>query len=99
MISETKFFHEIFEEFVSLEETLNDNEIWKSNSILKLMNASDEFEDKNLIAEGLKMILSLCKFRERGELIDSYESDSSPIGSLNESDKYTLDSILKAEFI
>jgi hypothetical protein len=99
LISEIKFFHEIFEDFVCLEETLDDNEIWKSNSIIKLMNASDEFEDKHLIAEGLKMILNLCKFRECGALIDFYESESYSISDLNEPDKFLLDSILRAEFI
>ncbi|MFW9942024.1 MAG: hypothetical protein ACFFFT_13355 [Candidatus Thorarchaeota archaeon] len=99
MISETKFFHDIFEEFVSLEETLNDNEIWKSNSIIKLMNASDMFEDKHFIAEGLKMILNLCKFRECGALIDFYKLGSYSVSELNETDKYILDSVLRAEFI
>lgn len=98
MISETEFFHEIFEDFVFLEETLHDNEIWKSNSIIKLMNVSQEIEDKQIIAEGLKTILNLCKFRECGELIDLYESESYSINSLTKPDKYLVKSILKAEF-
>ena len=98
MISEIEFFHDIFEEFVCLEETLHDNDIWKSSSIIKLMNLSHEFEDKQMIAEGLKMILNLCKFREYGELIDFYDSKSYPVNDLTGPDKSLLDSILKAEF-
>lgn len=98
MISETEFFHKIFEEFVCLEETLHDNEIWKSNSIIQLMKASHEIDNKHLITEGLKMILNLCKFRENGELIDFYESESYSVDELGRSDKYILDSLLRAEF-
>ncbi|MFX1374287.1 MAG: hypothetical protein ACFFA0_00605 [Promethearchaeota archaeon] len=98
MISETKFFHEIFEEFVCSEETFHDSEIWKSNSIIKLMQASNEIEDKQVITEGLNMIINLCKFRECGELIDFYESGSYHINDLDGPDKYLADSILKAEF-
>lgn len=98
MITETEFFHDIFEEFVCLEETFHDNEIWKSNSIIKLMKASHEIENKQIITEGLKMILILCNFRECGALINFYESKSCPICDLNEPDKFLLDSILKAEF-
>ena len=76
MITETEFFHDIFEEFVYLEENLHDNEIWKSNLIIKLIKASDEIESKQIITEGLKMILSLCNFRECGALIDFFESES-----------------------
>ena len=98
LITETEFFHDIFEEFVCLEEDLHDNEIWKSNSIIKLMKASDEIESKQIIAEGLKMILSLCNFRECGDLIDSYESKSHPINDLTKFDKFLMESIIEAEF-
>ncbi|MBY8991370.1 MAG: hypothetical protein KGD58_11500 [Candidatus Lokiarchaeota archaeon] len=98
MISEIEFFHDIFDEFVCLEETLQDNEIWKSSSIIKLMNVSHEFEDKQMLAEGLKMILNLCKFRECGELIDFYDSESYHVNDLTGPDKGLVDSILKAEF-
>jgi hypothetical protein len=98
MISETKFFHEIFKEFVYLGENLHDNMVWKSNSIIKLMNISQEFEDKQMVAEGLKMILNLCKFKECGELFDFYESDSYSVNELTKPEKSLLNSILKAEF-
>jgi hypothetical protein len=98
MISAVEFFHEIFEEFVCLEETLHDNEIWRSNSIIKLMNASRELEDQQVVTDGLKMILNLCKFRECGALIDFYESGSYDITGLNNPEKLELTSILKAEF-
>ena len=98
MITETEIFHDIFEEFVCLEETFHDNEIWKSNSIIKLMKASHEIENKHIITEGLKMILILCNFRECGALINFFESGSYPICDLNEPDRFLLDSILKAEF-
>jgi hypothetical protein len=98
MISEVEFFHDIFEDFVCLEETIQDNEIWRSSSIIKLMKASHEIEDKQIITEGLKMILHLCKFRECGELIDFYEAGSYSINNLTRPDKYLVDSILRAEF-
>ena len=98
MITETEFFHDIFEDFVCLEENLHDNEIWKSNSIIKLIKASDEIENKQIIAEGLKMILCLCNFRECGHLIDYYESESHSINDLTKSDRFLMESILKAEF-
>jgi len=98
LITETEFFHDIFEDFVCLEENLHDNEIWKSKSIIKLIKASDEIESKQIITEGLKMILSLCNFRECGALIDFFESESCPICDLNEPNKCLFDSILKAEF-
>jgi len=98
MLLAVEFFHEIFEDFVSLEETFHDNEIWRSSSIIKLMNASRELENKEVVVEGLKMILNLCKFRECGALIDFYESGSYDIAELNAPDKVLVDSILKAEF-
>ena len=99
MTAEIEFFNEIFEEFVCSEENVKDNEIWKSNSIIKLMRASDGNENKCILEDGLKIILNLCKFRERGYLPDSYKSESYPVNELMEQDKDVLYSILKAEFI
>ena len=62
------------------------------------MKASHEIENEHLITEGLKMILNLCKFRENGDLIDFYESESFMVDELRRPDKYILDSILRAEF-
>ena len=96
---ETEFFDDIFEEFVCLEESFKDSEIWKSTSIIKLMKVSDEIENKHMIADGLKIILGLYKFKECGSLIDSYELESYSSNNLVELEKNIMDSILKAEFI
>ncbi len=99
MTAEIEFFNEIFEEFVCSEEDVQDNEIWKSTSIIKLMKASIGEENKSVLEDGLKIILNLCKFRDCGYLQDSYKSESYSVDELIESDKNKLDSILKAEFI
>ncbi|MFX1291815.1 MAG: hypothetical protein ACFFAG_12740 [Promethearchaeota archaeon] len=98
MISEVEFFHGILEEFLCLDNQRYKNEIWMSNSIIKLMLISDKFEDQTMLAEGLKIILNLCRFKECGELFDSYELESHPINEIAEIEKNLLRSILKAEF-
>ncbi len=99
MTTEIKLFNEIFEEFICLEDNIQDNEIWKSNSIIKLMRASTGIENKRILEDGLKIILNLCKFRECGYLQDSYKSKSYLVNDLMETDKILLESILRAEFI
>jgi hypothetical protein len=99
LISEVEFFDKIFEEFLDLDGNFYGNEIWTSNSIIKLMRTSDDFTDKNTVEEGLKIIINLSKFKECGALSDSYELESHPIDELAESEKTLLGSILKAEFI
>ena len=98
LITETEIFHDILEEFTCLEEDFNENEIWKSNAIIKLMQGSNKIPDKQIIEEGLKIVLSLCRFRECGYLVDSYESESYLINNLIEPDKSMIYSILKTEF-
>ena len=98
MITETEFFHEIFEEFLGLDNEIYEDEFWKSKSIIKLMHISGEIEDKQIIEEGLKIILSLCKFKECGNLIDSYESESYSAKDLIKPEKEILNTILIAEF-
>ncbi len=99
MTAEIEFFNDIFEEFVCSEDIIQDNEIWKSNSIIKLMRVLDGIENKCILEEGLKIILNLCKFRENGYLQDSYKSESYSVNDLMEPDKILLESILRAEFI
>lgn len=99
LTTEIEFFDEIFEEFVGSEDSINDSEIWKSNSIIKLMRSLDEIENKYVLEEGIKIILNLCKFRECRNLHDPYKSDSYLINDIMEQDKPILDSILRAEFI
>ena len=99
LTTEIEFFNEIFEEFICSEDNIQDNEIWKSNSIIKLMRASNGIENKCVLEDGLKIILNLCKFRERGHLHDPYKSESYSINVIMEPDKIILDSILRAEFI
>ncbi|MHA2006593.1 MAG: hypothetical protein ACXABO_17230 [Promethearchaeota archaeon] len=99
MITKTEFFNEIFEEFVCEDNRFNNYELWKSNSIIKLMRISKEVEDKRIVGEGLKIILSLCNYREYGNLVDYYESESYSVEELKEPDKILFESILLAEFI
>jgi hypothetical protein len=99
LTTEIEFFNDIFEEFICSEDNIQDNEIWKSNSIIKLMRASIGIENNHILEEGLKIILNLCKFRECGYLQDSYKSESYSVNSLMEPDKIILESILRAEFI
>ncbi len=98
MIAEIEFFTEIFEEFLGMDNQIYENELWKAHSIIKLMRVSNEFVDKELVEEGLKIIINLCRFKECGDLLDSYEKESYPINELEESEKILLGSILKAEF-
>ncbi|MBA7663011.1 hypothetical protein ES703_71044 [subsurface metagenome] len=99
MISEVEFFNEIFEDFICRDNQVHENELWKSHSIIKLMHNSDEFEDKKLVELGLKIIINLCRFKECGDLLDSYEIESQSVNELPESEKTLLNSILQAEFI
>jgi len=99
MISEAEFFTEIFEDFVGLDNNFQENVLWKSNSIIKLMQVSDEAEDKKIIEDGLNIIINLCKFKECGYLLDSYEIESCPSKLLLEPEREKFDSILQAEFI
>ncbi|MFX1310245.1 MAG: hypothetical protein ACFE9M_07315 [Promethearchaeota archaeon] len=98
MISEVEFFAEIFEDFLSLDNQLYENDLWKFHSIIKLMHFADEFKDPQIVEEGLKIIINLFKFKECGLLLDSYELESYPINKLAEPEKTLLGSILKAEF-
>ena len=98
MISETEFYCDIFEEFIDLDNFYQENELWKSNSIIKLMQISNRDDNKNVIEKGLKIILKLCKFKECGKLLDSYEIESFDIRDLIETEKQAFDSILVAEF-
>ena len=99
MIAEVEFFTEIFEKFLGMDNKFYENELWRSHSLIKLMQAADEFEDQKLVEEGLKIIINLCRFKECGELLDSYEIESQSINELPESEKTLLNSILKEEFI
>ncbi|MFW9827671.1 MAG: hypothetical protein ACFFEY_08770 [Candidatus Thorarchaeota archaeon] len=99
MISEVEFFTEIFEDFLTLDNNIYENELWRSNSIIKLMKASYEMACKEIIEDGLKIIVNLSKFKECGDLLDTYEINSYPINELMESEKTLLESILKAEFM
>ena len=98
MISEVEFFQGIFKEFLRLDNQHYENILWKANSIIKLMLLSDTFEDKTMVEEGLKIIIILCRFKECGEPLDSYEIESNPINKLAKTEKNLLRSILKAEF-
>ena len=98
MISEVEFFTDIFEDFLCLDNQLYENELWKFNSIIKLMQSSDEFEEEGIIEEGLKIIINLSRFKECGDVFDSYELGSHSISELTKPEKTLLGSILKAEF-
>ncbi|MFX0105265.1 MAG: hypothetical protein ACFE75_07225 [Candidatus Hodarchaeota archaeon] len=98
MISEVEFFTGIFEDFLCLDNNFYENELWKSHSIIKLMKASVELENTKIIEEGLNIIVNLCRFKECGDLLDSYEIESYSISELAEPEKTILGSILKAEF-
>ena len=98
MISETEFYSDIFEEFIDLDNLYQENELWKSNSIIKLMQISNGDDTKNVIEKGLKIILNLCNFKECGKILDSYEIESFDIRDLIEPEKRVFDSILVAEF-
>ncbi|MFX1501734.1 MAG: hypothetical protein ACFFDH_12285 [Promethearchaeota archaeon] len=98
MISDVDFFNEIFEKFPYDDNQCNESELWKANSIIKLMKNSEEFIDKSIVEEGLNIIITLCKFKECGELLDFYELDSYPINQLIEPERSIINSILKAEF-
>ena len=99
MIAEVEFFTEIFEEFLGMDNNVYENELWKSHSIIKLMHASHEFEDQKIVEEGLKIIINLCKFKECGKLLDSYELESQSINELPKTEKKLFGSILREEFI
>ncbi|MFX1380190.1 MAG: hypothetical protein ACFFA4_13975 [Promethearchaeota archaeon] len=99
MISEVEFFGEILEDFLGLDGNFYENELWTSHSIIKLMHTSDEFEDINIVEEGLNIIINLSKFKESGALSDYYEKESHPVNELAQSEKTLIGSILKAEFI
>ncbi|KKN41781.1 hypothetical protein LCGC14_0719890 [marine sediment metagenome] len=99
MISETSFFTEIFEDFVGSDNQFQENEKWKSNSIIKLMQVSNGVENKKIIEEGLKIILNLCRFKDCGCLLDSYERESYSTNALLKPDRELFETILKAEFM
>jgi len=98
LISDIEFFTDIFEDFLGLDNNFYENELWKSHSIIKLMHVSYKLEDTKILEEGLKIIVNLCRFKECGDLLDSYELESHSISELAEAEKNLLGSILKAEF-
>ncbi len=98
MITEIEFFTEILEDFVCIGKIVKENELWRSNSIIKLMQISHEMENQEIVEDGLKIILNLSELKKCGELLDSYEKDSFPITELIEPEKKLLLSILKLEF-
>ena len=98
MISELKFYEEIFDDFICMMKIFQGNETWKAQSIIKLMNVSKEIENKNIIEEGLKVILTINKFVNCGDLFDSYETESYSINESFEFERQYLGSVLKAEF-
>jgi len=95
MITDVEFFNDIFEDFIDIGEDLHDNEIWRSNSIIKLMK---ELDNREVIEEGLKVILKLCTFKKDGYLFDLFESESYSSNTLLGPDKILMESILKQEF-
>jgi len=98
LIIETDFITEILEDFVCIGKSFKENELWKSTSIIKLMQISHEMENQEIIEDGLKIILNLSELKKCGELLDSYEKDSFPINKPIETEKKELKSILKLEF-
>ena len=98
-MAEVEFFTEIFEEFLGMGNHSYENELWKSNSIIKLMQTSDALIDREIVEEGLKIIINLCRFKECGALLDFYDIESYDVNELHETEKSILGSILKAEFI
>ncbi len=104
MISEAEFYTEILEDFICVGNVfkegniLKEKELWRSTSIIKLMQVSNEMENQEIIEDGLKIILNLSELKKCGELLDSYEIDSFSINELIEPEKKELMSILKLEF-
>jgi len=99
LITEAEFYDDIFEDFIHLNNSIQENELWKSKSLIKLLNISNEKENNNILEDGIKIILNLCNFKESGYLLDSYESESYRINELLEFEKKIVESILKNEFI
>ncbi|MFX0040726.1 MAG: hypothetical protein ACFFCY_13415 [Promethearchaeota archaeon] len=99
MISEVELFGEIFDDFLGLDNKLYENDLWRSLSIIKLMQASDGITNKKIVEEGLNIIINLYNFKECGALLDSYELESHSINELAGPEKTLLGSILKAEFM
>ena len=95
MMTDIEFYSDIFEDFIDLGESLHDHEIWRSNSIIKLMK---ELDNREIIEDGLKVILKLCTFKKNGYLFDSFELESYSSNTLLRPDKILLESILKEEF-
>ncbi|HEC37906.1 hypothetical protein LCGC14_0574360 [marine sediment metagenome] len=95
MITDVEFFYEIFEDFIDIGENPHDNEIWRSNSIIKLMK---EMDKKEFIEEGLNAILKLCTIKKDCCLFDLLGSESYSPNTLLGPDRILLKSILKEEF-
>ena len=98
MISELEFYEDIFDDLICMMNIFQENETWKANSIIKLMNASKDIENKKMIEEGLKIILTINNSIKCGDLSDSYETESYPINESFEFERQYLGSVLKAEF-
>ncbi len=70
-------------------------EIWKSHSLIELMNFLDRSKNKNLVANAIVLILSL--FEDIPP--DTYNNRGVDINRINEKDRRSLISELKDEFL
>ena len=96
MLSEYDFYNEIIGDLFRALEKGKNLELWKANSILKLMDYFKDSDDNNIIEKGLINILFLADnfedFEYRGE-------DCRDIHNLDEIEKSISIELLKSEFI
>ncbi len=88
---EIEVYSDILEEYYDLDDNVDIREIWKVNSLIKLMNFSRKLNDKKMLHNGMILISSLSN----GVYKDKYNQIGKDIKSLLKPETDILDSILK----
>lgn len=96
MISETtevSYYAKIMNKLVELEDEPNKKDIWKSKSIIQLMDLSKEIEDDEFTQKALVNILTIYNILEDSK----HNCDKKHLEKLSECEKEKVISLLKEE--
>ena len=91
---ETDFYSRILEKYSEIKDDLTKIELWKYHSIIELTELSAKSTSKDLIQNGLIIIMALFN----NYLLNPYEADSKDNKDLLETERKILSSILIEEF-
>jgi hypothetical protein len=95
MSREFELYADILSEFCDVDENPNAREVWKVNSIIKLMNFAKQLDDcKNIVQTGLLLIMHLAT----GKYHDDVEAYGRNLKDLLNYERDYVIASLKSEF-